>query len=69
MRTAPPGYHLVYLQKGTGKEFFGKRITDHDLKIFDPETGEIEEITRFKLNKHYKSSAQNKKKRTKRNAA
>lgn len=66
---APPGYELIFLDKVTSKQFFVKRITDHDLKIFDPETGAIEPISRFKLNKKFKSSVLNKKLRTKRKAA
>ena len=60
----PTDYDLQFTEKSTGKKVFVKRIVEGKLRILDPETGLVADISKHKLYRDYKSSIENKKLRS-----
>ena len=52
-------YNLIYIRKSDRRKFLGKLITKLDRKLIDSETGDILEITEYRLRKEYQHDKKN----------
>lgn len=57
MLKAPDDHNLDYMHKESGKKYLVKRVTSLHYRIFDPETGSVAPITKFRLMKNFRSCA------------